>query len=157
MIAGTCGPGDGNLAVGVKELVAAGRAHEDRRIVSGAEQLDTDVDLGHIAHRQQPLPHGFRVVLELGQAQRVAGNHVEGGEHIPVFVVEHGADHALGQILLDVGTLLAGLIPDLRHAPSGHILLEHGLQDRHTGAGIGLYIVEERQFLQAFLDPVGDL
>jgi hypothetical protein len=48
MIAGTRGPGDGELAVGMKELVAAGRAYENRRVISGAEQLDAGVDLGDV-------------------------------------------------------------------------------------------------------------
>ena len=34
MIAGARGLGDGNLAVRVKEFVAAGRADENRRIIS---------------------------------------------------------------------------------------------------------------------------
>jgi hypothetical protein len=48
MIAGTRGFCDSNLAVGVKEFVTTSRAHEDRRIILGAEKLHTGIDLRDI-------------------------------------------------------------------------------------------------------------
>ena len=96
MIAGAHGLGDSNLAVGVKGFVAAGRAHENRRIKLGAEKLHAGIDFGHV-------PETAREELEFQEplavrAQRDlvidAGGHVAEMRRRHVFVchrleVEH--------------------------------------------------------------------
>jgi hypothetical protein len=104
MIAGARGPGDGQFAVGMKELVAAGRAHEDRRVVFGAEQLDAGVDLGHVVETvrhelefQEPLAVGAQRDLVVQSGSHVAemrGRHVLAGHRLEVEYV----DRAFGVI-----------------------------------------------------------
>src|SRR6516164_10494511 len=45
------------FALGMKELVGAGRTHEDRRVVSGAEQLDAGIDLRDVV---EPMRHQLK-------------------------------------------------------------------------------------------------
>ncbi len=96
MIAGTRGSPDGKLAVGMKELVGAGRAYEDRRIVPGAEQLDAGVDPGDVI---ETVGHEleFEKIRAVGAQRDLvvdAGRHVAEmcGRHVLLghrFEVEH--------------------------------------------------------------------
>jgi len=102
MIAGARGARHGKLAVGVKELVGAGRAYEDRRIISGAEQLDAGIDLRDVVETARHELE-FEKILAVG-AQRYfvvdAGCHVAEmrRRHVPAgdrFELKH-VDRILG-------------------------------------------------------------
>ena len=68
-----------NLPVGVKEFVAANRAHEDRRIILGAEKLYAGIDFGHVIEPareqlefQEPLAVGAQRDLVVDAGRHVA-------------------------------------------------------------------------------------
>src|SRR5882724_12848668 len=96
MIAGARGLSDGEFTVGMKELVGAGRAYEDRRIISGAEKLDAGIDLGDVI---ETVRHEleFEKILTVGTQRNFVintGRHVAKmrGRHILAshrFEVEH--------------------------------------------------------------------
>src|ERR1700721_1454299 len=79
MIAGTRGLCYGNLALGVKEFVATNGAHEDRRIILGAEKLHAGIDFGHVIEAareelelQEPLAVGAQCNLVVDAGRHVA-------------------------------------------------------------------------------------
>ena len=78
MVPALRGLGDGELAVGMKGPVAAGRRDHDRAVVADAEDLDAHVDLADVD--QPPRPQ-----LELPEALAVGAQRhlvVDAGRHV---------------------------------------------------------------------------
>ena len=132
--------------LGVREL-------DEDALVLGA----VEIDLGDARHLQQPLAQAFGDLLQLRVVGAVAGHHVEDGIDVAEFVVDDGAEHARRQLALHVGELLAQQIEQIRHVLRRREVLERDLHRGERRLGIGLHLLEVRQFLQLLLDGIGDL
>ena len=129
------------------------REFDEDALVLGA----VEIDLGDAGHLQQPLAHAFGGLLQLRVVGAVAGHHVEDGIDVGEFVVDDRAEQARGQLALHVGQLLAQQIEQIGHVLRRGRILERDLHRREGRLGIGLHLLEERQFLQLLLDGIGDL
>ena len=156
---------------GRRDVVLLGERIEQRlrrdaeRRQLGVREFDVDafvlgaveIDLGDACHLQQPLAHAFGGLLQLRIVGAVAGHHVENGIDVGEFVVDDRPEQACGQLALHVGELLAQQIKQIGHVLGRGRILEGDLHRRERRFGIGLHLLEERQFLQLLLDGVGDL
>ena len=116
-----------------------------------------DVDLGDALRAQQALAHDLRIILELGERDVGARQHVDGGVDVAVLVVEEGPCTPCGS----VGRLSLSFLRTWYQASSTSFcprrILELHLNDGDARPRVGLDVVEKLELLQALLELVGDL
>ena len=119
--------------------------------------LADDIDLGDTLRAQEALAYDLRIVLELGERNVRARQHVDGGIDVAVLVVEEGSLHALRQRRAAVVELLAHLVPGVIDFLRPRRIFELHLNDADAWPRVGPDEVEEFELLQPFLKLVGDL
>ena len=147
------------------ERVEQGLRRDAERRELGMRELDIDafvlgaveIDLGHPRHLQQPLAQAFGGLFQLRIIGAVAGHHVKDGIDVGEFVVDDRTEQARRQLALHVDELLAQQVKQIGHVLWRRRIAERDLHCREARLGIGLHLLEERQFLQLLLDRVGDL
>ena len=148
-----------------RHAVEDGLGSDAKRRELTVAELDEDallahadnVDLGNSLRPQQALAHDLRIILELGERNVGARQHVDGGVDVAVLVVEEGSLHALRQRRAAVGELLAHLVPGVIDFLRPRRILELHLNDSDARPGVGLDVVEKLELLKALLELVGDL
>ena len=134
-----------------------------REFARGEIQVDHFVlladhfDLAQPRYRTDFGAHLLHVITQLTHRQAIAGKGIHRAEHVTEFIVERRPLQTLGEGAADVVDLLANLVPDLRDGlGAGGVLEEH----EHRGLarpGVAFHVVEGVEFLEFFLDAVGDL
>ena len=115
------------------------------------------IDLGDVLRLQKALAQAFGHFLELGIVRALARQHVENRIDVAVFVVDVRTDQVRRKIVPDVTELLAELIEKLRHFLRRRVVLEGQGHRGERRLGVGLHLLEVRQFLKLLLDRIGDL
>ena len=156
--------GRGDVILLGKRVEQRLRCDAQRRKLGVAElDIDTlvlgavEVDFLHPGHPQQPLTKAFRGLLQLGVIGAVAGHHIKDRVDVAEFVIDDRAKDARWQLPLHIVQLLAQEVEQVRHVLRRRVVPERDLHRRERRLGIGLHLLEERQFLQFLLDGIGDL
>ncbi len=89
--------------------------------------------------------------------EAVGGEGVDDAERLAELVVEERAEHAAREGALDIGDLLAHLVPEVRDLGGARRVLEVYEDDGASGRGIALEKIDMRHLLELLLQPVGHL
>jgi len=111
--------------------------------------------LGHGWHPKQRLPDAFGLILELAHGEVRAGQDIQHRIHVTALVVKKWAEDAGGKTGPDIPHPFSDLIPAFPHLGCRRRFQDLELHDHAAGPGIGLYLVEEGNFLKFFLDRIG--
>src|SRR6267378_1344391 len=122
-------------------------------LVLSAEQLY----FGRILYGEDLGADFFDIVAQLAVSKTIGSESINDAEDVAELVIVIGSNHTLRQRALDVGNLLANLIPDFRYLFLWRVVQHVYINGRGTGLGITLEIVEPRRLLQFLFNPVGHL
>ena len=115
-----------------------------------------EVDPGHARHNAQLLAHVLDVALQFGIVVPVAADGQEKAEYIAEIVADLRFAGAGRQRAFHVPHLLAQHVPHLRELVGPVVALDVDLDDRQTGAGIGVDVLQLRHLLELGFNLVGD-
>ena len=97
------------------------------------------------------------VVAQFAMGEAVGGEAVDDPESVAEVVVEAGPTTPAGKVWRMSATLLADLIPDVRHLPGRRRALQVDEDGRQARAWCSCAGNRGRRFLQRALEPFGDL
>jgi hypothetical protein len=116
-----------------------------------------DVGLADVGHAQQGAPDVLDVIVQLGERIAVGGECVNDSERVAELVVDERSLHAGRQRVLDVGNLLAGLVPRVGNGLGRSVVLQDQEDQRLARLRVAAREVEPGRLLQLLLESLGDL